>query len=388
MPMRYLIMGAGALGSVFGGLLGQAGHQVAFLGRGPHFDHLRSKGLTIDGIWGKHRLPPVATPGAAEVFDVILLCVKSFDSREAVSRVRGRLAPDGLIISIQNGLGNLEVIAEAFGEARTMGARVIFGAQVRRPGRVTVTVYADKVLLGPLAQGRPPQKLAQVASDLDQASIPAAVVDDVLGPIWNKVLYNCALNPLGAILGVPYGALGDNPQARKLMRLLIEEIYRVAAAMQVSLPYPDAGLYFRHFLNDLVPPTAAHWPSMWQDLQQGRRTEIDALNGAICRYGAIHGVATPYNDAVSRLVKFLQVRSGGRQPRAIQKKIEMAGLHQGNRCPRCREGKVARLSRPKWMHWLPASKYYQCEGCRARFLTVYGWTLRLPGSKGRPAAEK
>jgi 2-dehydropantoate 2-reductase len=306
--MRYLIMGAGALGSVFGGLLQHAGQPVAFMGRGPHFEHLRTRGLTVDGIWGEYHPGPVATPLGAEEFDVILLCVKSFDTREASLRVRRRLAPDGLIISVQNGLGNLEIITREFGARRTVGARVIFGARVTRPGLVRVTVSADKVLLGLMAGGRPPAKLAQVASDLNRAGIQTALVDDIMAHLWNKVLYNCALNPLGAILGAPYGVLGENPQTREFMRRLIEEIYQVAKALRVSLLFPEAAAYFRHFLQDLVPPTAAHRPSMWQDLEHGRRTEIDALNGAICRHGAAVGVPTPYNDAVSRLVRFLEGR--------------------------------------------------------------------------------
>ena len=139
-----------------------------------------------------------------------------------------------------------------------------------------------------------------------RAGIPTLQVDDILTHLWGKVLYNCALNPLGAILGVPYGALGDNSQTRDLMRRIIEEIYQVAGAQGVPLVHADAAAYFNFFMENLVPATAKHWPSMWQDLQAGRRTEIEALNGAICRYGAAVGVATPYNDAISRLVRFLE----------------------------------------------------------------------------------
>jgi 2-dehydropantoate 2-reductase len=306
--MRYLVMGAGALGSVFGGLLQHAGQPVTFRGRGPHFEHLRTRGLLIDGIWGEYRLGPLAALKGEQQFDVILLCVKSFHTQEAARQARRHLAPGGLVISVQNGLGNLEILAQEFGASRTVGARVIFGARVTRPGAVTVTVSADQVLLGPLASERAPAQLTQVAADLNRAGIQTAVVADILPHLWNKVLYNCALNPLGAVLGVPYGALGEDPQTREFMRCLIEEIYQVAQALKVPLLYAEAPAYFQHFLRDLVPPTAAHRPSMWQDLEHGRRTEIDALNGAICRYGAAQGVPTPYNDAVCRLVRFLEYR--------------------------------------------------------------------------------
>ncbi|MDD3580450.1 MAG: 2-dehydropantoate 2-reductase [Desulfobacca sp.] len=311
--MRYLIMGAGALGTVFGGLLQNAGHSVTFYGRGTHFDHLTNQGLTINGIWGEFHLDPVAALHPAlpssEPFDIILLCVKSFDTLSAAQAVKGLLAPHGLIVSVQNGLGNLEILAQEFGPARTIGARVIFGAAITQPGVSKVTVYADKVLLGAISPEAPTATLAQVAVDLNQSGIPTAVVDNILTHLWDKVLYNCALNPLGAILGVAYGALAENPATRELMLALIQEIYQVAAAHQIPLGQPTAEKYFQHFLTNLVPPTAAHLPSMLQDLRQGRRTEIDALNGAICRYAAPVGLTTPYNQTICQLMRFLESRS-------------------------------------------------------------------------------
>jgi 2-dehydropantoate 2-reductase len=115
---------------------------------------------------------------------------------------------------------------------------------------------------------------------------------------------------LGAILGVTYGELAASFHTRDLMFALIDEIYRVAAVKQIPLQHPTAQAYFQHFLERLVPPTAAHHPSMLQDLQQGRQTEIEALNGAICRYGKKCHLPTPYNDAICRLIRFLQPEAG------------------------------------------------------------------------------
>jgi 2-dehydropantoate 2-reductase len=312
--MRYLVVGAGALGSVFGGLLQQRGHPVAYIGRGSHFEHITVRGLIIDGIWGEFPIGAV-TPHSApsDLYEVILLCVKSFHTQEACRRVSGLLAPQGIIVSVQNGLGNLETIAQEFGPERTIGARVIFGAQVIRPGLVRVTVYAEPVLMGAITSDYSRQTLAQTVEDLNRAGIPTRQVDDILTHLWGKVLYNCALNPLGAILGVPYGALGNDPDTRRLMHLIIREIYQVAAARGVDLGYADADSYFKFFIETLVPATADHWPSMWQDLHAGRRTEIEALNGAICRYGEAARVPTPCNDAVSRLVRFLEHHGAARK---------------------------------------------------------------------------
>ncbi len=317
--MRYLVVGAGALGSVFGGLLRHRGYSVAFIGRGPHFEYITARGLSIDGIWGEFHLGPVVPHSvASDRYEVILLCVKSFHTQEACRRVKGLLAPQGLIVSVQNGLGNLEIIAQEFKPEQTIGARVIFGAQVIQPGLARVTVYAEPVLMGAWASDYPHQTLARTVEDLNGAGIPTRQVDDILTHLWGKVLYNCALNPLGAILGVPYGALGNDPQTRGLMRLIIHEIYQVATARGVALGHADADSYFKFFLENLVPATADHWPSMWQDLHTGRRTEIEALNGAICRYGEAAGVPTPHNDAVSRLVRFLEHQAAARQKQRDQ----------------------------------------------------------------------
>ena len=123
--MRYLVAGTGALGSVFGGLLQHSGQPVDFLGRGQHFAQAREQGLEIDGIWGNFRLSPIpaAPPEVGEPYEVILLCVKSFDTREACRQLRGWLAPQGLVISIQNGLGNLELIAQEFNVPELTPAR-------------------------------------------------------------------------------------------------------------------------------------------------------------------------------------------------------------------------------------------------------------------------
>jgi 2-dehydropantoate 2-reductase len=313
--MRYLILGAGALGTVFGAFLLRAGQQVDFLGRGAHFQRLLTTGLRLDGIWGEFALGPVTTPGPhPEPYDIILLCVKSFDTRSACEEARALLAPGGLIISLQNGLGNLEEISRVFGEHRTVGGRVIFGARLPEPGRATVTVYAAPVLLGALSPEADHALLARVARDLTTAGIPTQVVSDIMPPLWDKVLYNCALNALAAILGVPYGALAEHPDTREFMQRIIQEIYAVAQARGLALTLPTAADYVEHFLTRLVPPTAAHRPSMWQDLQAGRPTEIEALNGAICRYGGEMGLPTPYNEAVTRLIRFLERRAAGAAP--------------------------------------------------------------------------
>jgi len=288
------------------GCSGTPGIPVSFLGLGAHFERLKSRGGRLDGLWGEFRLEPVNLPRPGELYDIILLCVKSFDTAAAVRQAAPLAAPDVLVISLQNGLGNVEAIAREFGARRTVGGRVIFGAQVIEPGHVTVTVYADQVLLGAIDPALPLEKLAQVVEHLNGAGIPTAAVPDILTHMWGKVLYNCAMNPLGAILGEPYGALGDHPEPRGAHAPHHRGNIPGGRVQGGVFEIPTAAAYFRHFLEDLVPPTAAHWPSMWQDLKAGRRSEIEALNGAICRYAQELSLPTPYNDTITRLVRFLE----------------------------------------------------------------------------------
>ncbi len=147
-----LVAGAGALGSVVGGLLARAGWPVTLLGRRPHLDAIRRSGLAIDGLFGAHRVTGLAAVTSARElrgpYDAILLTVKAYDTAAMAAAVAPFLAPDGVMLSLQNGLGNLEAAAAVVGVERVLGARVIFGAELGVPGSVRVTVYADPVLVG------------------------------------------------------------------------------------------------------------------------------------------------------------------------------------------------------------------------------------------------
>jgi 2-dehydropantoate 2-reductase len=309
--MRYLVMGAGALGSVFGGLLAERGHDVTFVGMDDHLKAMQAQGLSITGIWGDHAIGAVkahhGTDGLSGTYDTVLLSVKSYHTAEVMARTLSFIHEKSLVFSIQTGLGNWEAIADAAGWDRTVGARVIFGAEVDRPGTVRVTVYADKVLLGSPSGTAPRERIELVCDHLNDAGIPTAMCDDIASFLWGKVLYNCSLNALGAILNVPYGVLRETPEVMEVMRRIIEEIFAVARARQVTLPYEDPETYYRTLTEVQLPPTALHRSSMLQDLNRGSRlTEIDALNGAISRYGRELGVPTPCNDILTAIIKGFQ----------------------------------------------------------------------------------
>lgn len=313
--MRILIAGAGALGSVFGGFLRRAGVDVALLGRQAHLEAIARDGLRLDGLWGEHVVGgfEIATDPAAlrGPFDAILLPVKSYDTEAMARAVAPLLAADGVMLSLQNGLGNVEIVEVVVGARRALGARVIFGATIPAPGQARVTVFADPTAIGALAAGAHPARDAAArawAARLDAAGVPAVYTDALPTLLWAKVLYNAALNPLGALLDLHYGALPEHAESRALMDAVIDEAFAVACAEGVALRWPDAPAYRAEFYGRLVPATADHRSSMLQDLERGRRTEIDAINGAVWQRGAARGLATPINATLTRLLRTVERR--------------------------------------------------------------------------------
>jgi len=306
---EILIAGAGALGSVVGGLLAAGGWPVTLLGRPAHLDAVCASGLAIDGLFGTHRVRGLrCATDAARLegpFAVVLLAVKAYDTAAMAAAVGPHLAGDGFLLSLQNGLGNLEAAARAVGAERVLGARVIFGAELVAPGHARVTVYADPVLVGSPDPGdaRRRDAAAQWATALSAAGVPAKPTEALVAELWAKVLYNAALNPLGALLGLPYGDLPADRDTRMIMDAVIEEAFAVARAEGVALAWPDAAAYRAVFYGRLVPSTAAHRSSMLQDIERGRPTEIDAINGQVAARGAAHGVPTPVNATLARLIR-------------------------------------------------------------------------------------
>ncbi len=305
--MRIVVMGAGAIGSAVGGFMSLAGHDVVLIGRKPHMDAIAAHGLRITGIWGEHlagKLTVCTDPAALRLdgVDWVFVTVKSYDTPEAVRAIAHLVGQDTLVCAYQNGLGNAEIIADTFGWARTVGARAIYGVKVCAPGWIDITVIAQPTALGVYDSEAPAHRVRAMADLMNASGIPTEYTEEIATVLWAKVAYNCALNPLSALLDVPYGRLLDTEHTRIMMQEVVEELYKVAACMALPLKPATAQEYTQLLFERLIPPTAAHYASMREDLLLGRRTEIDALNGAIWRMGMRHGVVCPTNALLTRLV--------------------------------------------------------------------------------------
>ncbi|MCP4715963.1 MAG: ketopantoate reductase family protein [Deltaproteobacteria bacterium] len=309
--MQILVLGAGAIGSVFAGLLCRAGHRVTIVARPAHVDAIKRQGLVIDGIWGTHRVAGLrCVARLAELsqtetgaYDYVLLCVKSHATEGLVKELLQYCPDPPPVVSLQNGLGNLEVIEKHIGRDRVIGGRVIFGVEFIEPARVTVTVCADKTIIGGLRSGIASESVRKLARAFTEAGLEAEATNDIHRFIWGKVLYNCCLNGLATLLRVTYGKLLLSSGTREIMRLIIEEFFLVCQACRIELDWQSVDEYRQVLFDKLIPMTSEHHPSMLQDIMKGKQTEIDSLNGALVDIAAEHGLYLPLNQTITHLIK-------------------------------------------------------------------------------------
>ncbi|HNS20740.1 MAG TPA: 2-dehydropantoate 2-reductase [Sedimentisphaerales bacterium] len=315
--MRVLIYGGGAVGLGVASCLVRPPNHVEIIARGPTTNALRKEGLTRTGIFGRVHAPSDAFTCHealdridATEFDYVLICTKSFDSSHAAGDLANHGACIGQgakLVLFQNGWGNAEAFCEHFDKSRVYSARVITGFRRPRPNEVEVTVHADAIHLGSLF-GQDASAVEPLGRAIREGGIPCETTDSIEKDLWAKMLYNCSLNPLGAVLGVSYGSLAQETSTRMLMGRIVEEVFAVMvqAGFRTHWTRPDE--FLDVFYRRLVPDTAGHKSSMLQDIAAGRRTEIDALNGVVIRLAQQHGVAVPYNQAVYSLIQFIENR--------------------------------------------------------------------------------
>lgn len=288
--MRFLIVGPGALGSVLGASLTNAGHAVVFLGRpSPHLDALRGRGLiltTPDGEQQRLRIESTADPAQAADADTIVVLVKAGDTVPAMMAITPHVAPGQPVLTLQNGLGNAERIREALGPApRVLPGTTSQAATRIGPGEVVHTGEGP-TLIGYLNEDDAPAAV-HLASVFSDAGWPAAATADIERWLWRKAAINAAINGLTALAGVPNGAIAADPALLDSAELIAEEAASVARARGIEL----GGM--RQAVLQTAIATADNRSSMLQDMDAGRRTEVDAIHGAILAAAEDAGIDTP-----------------------------------------------------------------------------------------------
>ncbi len=322
MIRRIGIIGAGAIGSVVGGMLTRAGHDVTLIDQWPeHVEAMRRSGLRLSGTCGEHTVKVKALhihelQSVVEPFDAVFVAVKSYDTEWATALAVAYLKPpDGVVVDFQNGINDTRVAAVA-GRGRTLGCVITIGAGMYEPGHATRTDNGKVGFKIGEHDGADSPRARELA-ELMSAVAPTKVTTNLWGERWSKLAVNCMANPLAGLSGFGSAEVRSEPGPRRLSIHLAAEVVRVCRAVGHEIE-PIYGLAAQRFVDaaegrglaELEADVAASAkfltggrPSLLQDVMRGRRTEIEYLNGHVSAEGRRVGVETPFNDAIVELVR-------------------------------------------------------------------------------------
>ncbi len=303
---KVAVVGAGAVGCYFGGLLARAGAPVTLIGRGHHVEAMNRDGLRVESLHFDERIAVSASTqmSAAGGAEVVLLCVKTLDTEEAAKGVAPHRAPGAVVVSLQNGVDNVERVRAAGIDA--VPVVVYVAAAMAGPGHVRHSGRGDLVLgdlPGPSRDaGRRRQEIEGLADLFRRAGVPCVVSDNIEGELWAKLIMNCAYNAISALGRAQYGRIVGSRWTRELTRQVVAEAVAVGRAAGVRLPDVDLVAAVEKLGEAMSGATS----STAQDIARGKKTEIDSLNGYLVRRGAELGVPTPVNQTLHALVKLLE----------------------------------------------------------------------------------
>ena len=294
--LKVAVMGAGAVGCYYGGMLARAGHPVTLIGRPAHVQAVRAQGLRMQTQSFDERVPLIASTEASAVAgaDLVLFSVKSPDTQAGGEQMRPHLAPGALVLCLQNGVDNAERLRAVLPDHEVAAAVVYVATEMAGPGHLRHHGRGELVI-------EPSARSAQVMQALTAAGVPTEISDNVRGALWAKLILNCAYNGLSAVGRIVYGELVQRPGVTDLMRDVVAECQAVAAADGVSIPGDVAAAVRR--IAETMP---TQYSSTAQDLMRGKPSEIDHLNGYVVQKGQALGVPTPANRALWVMVKLAE----------------------------------------------------------------------------------
>jgi 2-dehydropantoate 2-reductase len=300
---KVAVVGAGAVGGYFGGMLARAGAPVVMIGRPAFAEAVNKNGLFLDALQFQERVKVQASSelSAARGAEIVLLCVKTTDNAATSRELAPLLAPGAIVVSCQNGVDNMAQIRAASG-IDAMPAVVYVAASVPEPGTVKHVGRGDLVI------GPENERTRRVAAAFERAGVSCKILQNIEGELWTKLIWNCALNAVSALGRAKYGEIAANAEARKVLNALVEEVMAVANAAGIQFPTLENVEAARAGAFKIASQMAETRSSTAQDMQRGKRTEIDSLNGFIAKRGAQLGVPTPVNQALYALVKLAEVQ--------------------------------------------------------------------------------
>jgi 2-dehydropantoate 2-reductase len=299
--MHVTVMGSGGTGGYFGGLLARSGEDVTFIARGAHLAAIRKSGLSVRSrMVGDFTVAARATDDPAEAgpADLVLFCVKAYDTESAAERLRPAVGPDTVILPVQNGIDSAERIGRILGPRHLIGGLAGVSSVVAAPGVIEHRAGPDVIQLGEL-DGPPSPRAERIVEALLRAGIKAQIRPDMRVALWEKFVLICGLSGLTALTRLPLGGVLACPETRMLFGQVMEETQAVGQATGVPVPSDHAARMMKFF----EASDRAIRGSLYYDLAAGRRLEIETLNGTVVRLGRERGVATPANFAVYAALK-------------------------------------------------------------------------------------
>jgi 2-dehydropantoate 2-reductase len=296
---RVAVMGTGAVGGYFGGMLARAGTSVMFIARPATAEAISRRGLFIDSVHFQETIRAEASsdPAAVTNAELVLFCVKTTDTAAVAKSLLPHLAPGAVVLSLQNGVDNAEQL-EAAG-IHALPAVVYVAASVPEPGRIKHSERGDLSIGGPANRRA---DLERIAATFAKAGAACKISDNIQADLWSKFVFNCALNAISAIAQVGYGAVAQNDWSRETTLAAARETIAVARAQGIELPEKDILERLIQFAVKMGAVTS----STAQDIGRGKHTEIDSLNGYVVRRGAALGVPTPVNQTLTALLKLIE----------------------------------------------------------------------------------
>ncbi|MFM0207565.1 2-dehydropantoate 2-reductase [Paraburkholderia sediminicola] len=306
--MKISVLGAGAMGSLFGGLLAQDGHAVSLLDiNAAHLDAIRERGLLLEARESTRAIAnlSVSRPEAARsIPDLLIVFTKSLHTRVALSSLNGIIGPETLVLTLQNGLGNIELITEFVPIRQVLIGVTTWPADLIGPGQVSS--HGDGGIRMMSADGVARPEVDAIAAALDSAGLCCVVDRNVWAAIWEKVAFNAALNSLCAVTGCAVDGLGAVPDGPQLAAGIVTEVLAVARARGIDADLHGCLANVSH----AIETHHGHKPSMLQDVLAGRRTEIESINGAVVAAAREVGVPVTHTATMLQLVRLVEARAG------------------------------------------------------------------------------
>ena len=294
--MKILIMGTGGVGGYYGGLLAQQGNEVTFIARGAHLYALRHEGLKVKSVHGDFTVSPAnATDEPIKVgaVDLILFCVKTYNTDEAAQDIRPSVGHQTVVMSLQNGVDAAERIGKVIGLEHVVGAATWLSSAVEAPGVIRQISQFRRIVFGELAGGRS-ERIQSIFEVLNQTGITVEISENIYKVLWTKLVFITAVSSIGSLTRLPMGDYRSLPETRTLLSGIMQEVESVARAQGVDLDR-DVVQKWMEFIDNAAPGIK---PSMQLDVESGNRTELESMIGVVGRKGRELGVPTPMADFV------------------------------------------------------------------------------------------